>query len=580
MKIRSFVAWLGKDGTQGGGRTIGAAFAGPEWSSWTAGALQFRFVPRLVAGAAAGVTPRTLLLGDDAEWEGAEPGRNLASGVPIRPDATTRRLTISTSIVALPPVFLYRDGQTVAVASDIHLLRLVPGVRLTLDPGGVVELGHFGHPVANRTLFTNVELVPAGSRLVMGQDVPGTASYARVWEMPRRERLSGSDFVEAQISAFLAHVRRLDLERSFLSLTAGLDTRTVFSALAHERHLVPGATMTGPRRSLDARVARQLCDAYGVRHMPLVFDDRFTDQLPRLLQTASHLSGGLASVEQAPEVFMYDQLGDAYQARLSGNLGNQVGRGGTEGISVRAARLDVLSPALRGSGAPVGHWLLQHLSSDEHATHDFIFRSEIPFTLLPNFSVGNHFATQQSPYASRDLIETLAQRPAAAPRGPTGSKVRMRLRDLKHRFLGEPEAQSFQRTLIHRNGGFAARCPVNWGWRPSGGVSASGLLMGAATLAGMFARATGLDDGVLRRPMAWTGLPALHDFRESRRWLREDLRDFTMDTLRSDSVRQAGVFDTGALDRLLDEHFVTGKDHYQTVTFALDVALAHQTFTA
>lgn len=534
-----------------------------------------RYVARRSAppAAAADALP-TLILGDDSEWvDGSvEP---LAGGASIRYDAASRSLVILTSIVALPPVYLARSAGAVAITSDLHLLRDVAGLALALDPQGITELGHFGHPVGHRTLFKGVEMLPASSRIEVRED--GEVRVARTWEMPQAAPLDWPGFIEAQVGAFSDALRRIDVRGSFLSLTAGLDTRTVFSLLAAEQRLVPAATLTGAQRSLDARIAARLCDAYGVVHEPIVFDAVFRRDMPRFVETASRLSGGLESVGQAPEVFLYDQLRGRFGARISGNLGNQVGRGGTEGVSIRGARLDVLSPDARGR-APTGHWLLEQLDRSAQDSLKFILEQEIAFTLAANFSVGSHFAVQQSPYASRALIETLAQRPRSGATPPSRSVLRMRLRDLHHRFLGEPLARSFQRTLVRRIGGFAAECPVNWGWRPVGGVSPTGLAMGGATLAGMYIRAKGIDGGVLQRPVAWSGLPALHDFRESRRWVREDLRDFTHDTLASGERRNPGLFNGPALQSVLDEHFEGRADHYHTVTFALDVALADRIF--
>jgi hypothetical protein len=490
-------------------------------------------------------------------------------------DEDAEELVLFTSVVALPAVFLYRGPKVTALTSDIHLLKGVPGVHLDLDPAGVVQLGHFGHPVDHRTMFRNLELLPAGSevRFTKKQAPRVTAS----WRLPELRALSWDRFLEQQIDAFEGNVRALDMTGSFLSLTAGLDTRTVFSTLAAQDRLVPGVTMTGPRRSLDARIAARLCRAYGVRHEAVVFDDRFVQSLPRFVETASRLSGGQQSLSQAPEVYLYEQIGPGFTARVSGNMGNQIGRGGTEGVSLRGADLSVLASGLRQAGAPGGHWLLEQLGRDAHSTLMFILQHEIPFTLVGNYGVGNHFARQQSPYANRALIEVLASRPATASH-PMRSKLRMRLRDVRHRFLGQPTSRSFQRTLVRRIGGFASRCPVNWGWRPAGGVSPLGLAYGAATLLGMFSRATGLDAGILRGALASTGLPSLHDFREGRRWLRHDLAALTNDVLRSRSLREAEVFDWLTLDRVLVEHFEGRRDHFETVLFALDVGFAHRLF--
>jgi hypothetical protein len=578
VSIRSFVAWSTRD-TEVPGVSTAPSFAGEparDWRSWQAGALTVWFVPRSsAANASPSADTNTLLLGDSGEWDDRVGPTNLAGGVPIRCDRPAGSIVVHTSIVGLPPIFLYRDQRLVALASDIYLLTKLPGVRLRLDAAGVAELGSIGHPVDHRTMFQNVELVPAGGQVRLGAQ--GEVRFQPTWALPERSLLTWPQFIEAQITAFIDGIRRTDLTSSFLSLTAGLDTRTVFATLVDQGRPVTAATMTGARRSLDARIAGRLCRAYGVRHDLVTFDDGFVRHLPRYVETASRLSGGLASLGQAPEVFYYERIGPGFAARLSGNLGNQVGRAATEGVSLRGAELAVLAPRLRGAD-PSGHWLLERLDQDERSTLQFILQNETVFTSAGNFSIGNHFAAQQSPYANRALIETLAHRPVTGASAPSGSMVRMRLRDLRHRFLGESAARSFQRTLVKRLGGFAARCPINWGWRPAGGVSPGGLLMGGATLVGMYARARGLDDGVLRGPLAWSGLPALHDFRESRRWLRQDLREFTLDTLGSRMVRDADLFDRRSLDPILDQHFRGRQDHYETVTFALDLALAQQLF--
>jgi hypothetical protein len=375
-------------------------------------------------------------------------------------------------------------------------------------------------------------------------------------------------------------VRRIDVSNSFLSLTAGLDTRTVFATLASQGRLVPSVTMTGRQRSLDARTAARLCRAYGARHEFVTFDDRFTAGLPRYVDQASVLSGGLSSLGQAPEVYFYDQLQREFSARVSGNLGNQVGRGGTEGVGLRRAAVDLIAPSLAAVADTdgEGHWLLAKLDADDTTVLGVILHEEIPFSSVGNFSVGHHFAVQQSPYANRRLLEVLSLRPAKARSAPSGSLVRMRLRDLRHRFLGEPMEASFQRQLLKRRGGLAASYPINLGWRASGGVSPAGLVMGAAALLGMVAQKTGFDEGTIGGLVARTGIPALHNFRQSGRWLRHHLQEFTRDTLSARSVHDSGLFEPRPLQRVLDEHFSGARDHYQTVTFALDAALAHRLF--
>lgn len=548
-------------------------------TTWQDGLLQVWVRPREAAGdvrlASAGWT---VLLGDDAEWDEGRPETALVGATTIRYDATSRALTIRTSIVGLPPVFVYRDARRVVIASDLYLMARVAGVPLDLDPVAVHQLGHIGHPVEHRTLFRRTRLLPGASAVTLLAD--GTERTESSWQLPPSTPASWEDFTDAQIASFEDAVRRMTVSGRFLSLTAGLDTRAVFTTLAGQGRLVPAVTMTGARRSLDARAAARLCAAYGVRHELVTFDDRFTRGLPGFVEQASRLSGGLSSLGQAPEVFLYDQLGGAFAGRISGNLGNQVGRGGTEGVGLRRAGVGRVAPALvdAAGAAADAHWLLAKLDADAHHALGVILHEEIPFSSVGNFSVGHHFVTQQSPYADRALIETLALKPADARSAPSGSVVNMRLRDLRHRFLGEPAHTSFQRRLIGQQGGFAARFPINLGWRASGGVSPVGLALGAATMLGMVAQKTGLDEGPIGNLVSRTGIPALHNFRQATRWLRRHLESFTRDTLGARSIRESGLFDPDGLQRVVDEHFAGTADHFETVTFALDVALAHQLF--
>jgi hypothetical protein len=218
---------------------------------------------------------------------------------------------------------------------------------------------------------------------------------------------------------------------------------------------------------------------------------------------------------------------------------------------------------------------------DEHtegaSATEFMFQQGVSSALVGNYAVGSHHAVQQTPYADRDLIETLSLMPGRAPRFGKSVSV-MRLRDLKHRFFGEPKRVSFQRALVHRLGGFAAHYPINYGWRASGGISLAGFARGTAALLGMIAEKGQLEEGPCGGAIERTGVRALHDFRCPAHWLRKHLRDFTSDLLTSRAVRQTGIFQPDALAKAVQEHFASRKNHYDGLTFALAVAIAQTMF--
>ena len=538
MKIRSFLAVVGRPADPAA-TVAPPLFDGDEWEEDASGAVRLWYRPRSPGRS------DLLLLGDAAE----------GSGAPISLDRARQRLIVQTSTVGLPPVFVHHYPRGVIVASDLYLIAALPDVSLEFDPQGLAELAQHGHPVCDRTLFRNTRLLPAGSRVVV--DASGDIRIETAWQLADAEALPADRLLEMQIAAFTKAVARMGTRRSFLSLTAGLDTRAILVALAAQRRLVPAATMSGEQTSLDAWTAGRLCTSYGIRHDVVAMGERFTRHLPDYLNRSSVLSGGWGALQQAPEVFFYDEMAGRFDARISGNLGNQVGRGGAEALGR-------------------GLWLRDELRSASSATQVMLQRSA-SWPLVGNYGVGNHFAVQQTPYADRELLETLAFTPRR-PRGSSESLAVMRMRDLRHRFLGEPIARSFQRALVARHGGPAASIPINYGWRASGGVSAGGVFRGAAAMLGMIVERHRLDDGAFRRLVNRTRVQPFHNFQRPARWFRDHLRDFTADTLASRGFRDAGILDAAALTRMVDEHFARQRDHFHSLTFALDVALAQATF--
>ena len=305
IRARSFVAVLSLSGEEV--PAAGPTLSGDEAGGWTSAghdALRVWYSPRDGRDAASerpNIDEGLLVLGDDPEFQRRPGPVSLANASTIAFQPSTSTITVHTSIVGLPPVFFHGDGRRIILATDLYLLAALPDVYLELDPAGVAELGRIGQPVGRRTLFKNTSLLPSGSRVTAKVDTGLTVE--RVWRLPEAAPVGWPQFIDMQVGTFTDAVRRLDVSHSVLSLTAGLDTRAIFSVLATQNRLVPAVTISGVHPSLDARTASRLCREYGVPHSAVVVGDAFTRQLPDYVQRASRLSGGLLSLREAPEVY-------------------------------------------------------------------------------------------------------------------------------------------------------------------------------------------------------------------------------------------------------------------------------------
>ena len=521
----------------------------------------------------------TLVVGDDAEWDATQGRACMAGAACVEWDPRQSSVRVVSSIVGVPPIFILRMLGVVAVASELHLFRALEGLQVVVDPQSVVDLFTVGFPLEHRSLFREITVMPGGH--VFQVNGLGLADLAPCWEPlePQSDR-DRSSYIELQVEAFRQAMSKLRLSDSLLSLTGGLDTRAILAVLSEAGIKLTACTLTGGRTlCVDARQARALCRAYGLPHVVVSLDEQFLRDLPSYVVEASRLSGGLASLRQAHEVYFYRQLKGLGSRRLSGNLGNQVGRQGVEGVTERKSELPVLGPVILNAGSTERneHWLYLASRRPGRTLHRTLIQCEALFSSLGNYSIGHHFMTQQSPYASRELIETSL---AATFSEESGSFLpnRARLRDLRHRFFGEPLGQSFQRKIISATGGFAATFPINWGWRASGGISLRGLAWGGLAFADAASLRWPPRSSFMRQRLRIPGVDGMYEIRPWREWFDHALREFVNDTLRSRLVTESDLFNTAAVVRLLDEHYHGVRPHYDTLLATLDLALAQQLF--
>jgi len=499
----------------------------------------------------------------------------MGNAVAVRCDFTQGTIQVSSSITGLPAIFLCRRPDRVVLTSHLSLLAAT-AQSLQFDPAAVVDLFQIGYPSDHRSLFRDTSLVPGGHVVRVG--VEGQFSVAKAWSLPESaRRLDWPSFIELQVQTFRDTMRTMDLSKSFFSLTSGVDTRTILAALVSRGVSLPTATLSGPSLSLDARVARTLSEAYALPHHVVRLDANFLRDLPTYVTDASRRSGGLTGLEEAGEVYFYRQLAGLGARRLAGGFGNQVARQGLERVSPRGADLTVLADEFVPTGTR-DYAAAIPSTTRWHSVYERSLQEDGTLPSVGNACIGQHFATQQTPYASRAMIESLGRSPVGLEAVGAFSRSQARRRDLHHRFLGEPRNRSFQRVLIAAAGGRVASYAINWGWRASGGISPRGLVMGALACLDQVASWPSPGSRVLGKALRLIGAAGLQEIKPYRSWLTDWLKDFVHDTLLSRTTRDSGVFKVAELERVLRDHYALGKPQTGTIMAALDLALAYQLF--
>jgi hypothetical protein len=522
----------------------------------------------------------SLLIGDTPDYSDNLQERFFGNAASIEFSSEAQQLTGFSSLGGLPALFLLEQPSLVCLASEIRLFAGLPELSLEFSPEGILDQMRFAHPVSDQTLFKHVSLVPAGTNFQIRNDLK--LRTLSKWDPPVKTPFGDwSAYTKNQMEVFERAISAIDYSDSILSMTAGLDTRTIFAYFVSQSHRVPALTVCGPNDSLDAVIARALCEAYGVPHETIRLDRSFLERLPELTEKGSLLSGGIGSVKHAPQVYCYESVAGSARGMISGYLGNQVGRLGMEGLGYRKEVSPLLSREFQeiDRSRPHDPWYEEGVTGDVHQRLDFLIRKESMFGNLSSYMVGHSFWPQQSPYASRELIENLYRMPGKSETGEsTGGQFRRAsvLTDLRNRFFGPDQERSFQRQFISRFRGAISEYPVNWGWRPRGGISPSGAVRGIGALIDGFLSPR-LAKLRLDRPLALLGIAGLHEFHPIEDWLQNSLTEFTADILRSAGTRSTGIFDTARLEEAIDA-FHRKRQPAGDLVFALDVALAAKHF--
>jgi hypothetical protein len=313
-------------------------------------------------------------------------------------------------------------------------------------------------------------------------------------------------------------------------------------------------------------------------HNVIRLDEAFIQQFPECALEASRRSGGLSSFSQASEVFFYRLACKAFKSRLSGNLGNQVGRSGIEGVRMRGVPQEVLAcdviaatQSLRGR-----HWLADMARRNGGLGPRELIQLESVFASMGNSCIGGSYLTQQTPYADCTVISQKLREPLLR-KGEFATPTALLLRELRYCFLGVPIQTSFQRQIVASVGGIVARTPVNWGWQPSGGVSVAGFALGALGLLDMAVNTRLSRRGTASRITAHIGISGLGGFQYVDLLREQPVAEFVNDTLRASAAHHIPVLNPLILRRALAKGL---GDHSSraTLLFALDVALAWQNF--
>lgn len=466
-------------------------------------------------------------------------------------DAARRELIVVTDRFGMRPVYVASGNGFFIAASEIKAVLAEPGVDRTLSQTGLAQFFSFGYFLNEDTLLQGVRAVPPATCLRYSVDDRRIAER-RYWraQPSRTSSAAGADAVRAVEDTLVAAVARRagPGERVGLSLSAGLDARTILALVPEGRNLQ--TLSIGIEGSIDHRGSAELARLAGVSHRAFVLDETFLGNFERHFRDMVRLTDGhyLDQGIVMPTLPAYREMGVDYLLR--GHAG--------ELLHMRKAYAYSLDDEALASTSPdaMSDWLHRHLTAYmlQQVPRD-LFLQDIaeparasltealdrlepagrpvdvvwPLFLTERLhretALSMHkfacFAAVRLPYLDNDFVDAVLALPAEA-----------RLGD-------EVQAAILQ----HRRPAFLGVVNSNTGAR-----------LGAGALETQYYRWQ-------RRILAKLGVKGYQPYERLGLWIRRELRPWIERTLDDDECHERGLFRPDAVRQMLARHMTGQANH-------------------
>ena len=303
------------------------------------------------------------------------------------------------------------------------ILRVLPEVR-SLDFKSVGEFLSCGNVLQDRTLFSGVSVLPAGSVWSFSPNQPVRKKlYFRkeIWE--KLPQLTPSDYY-GRLKETWARI----LPKYFggkqtvgLSLTGGVDSRMILAWAPSAPGQLPCYTWAGSYRDCkDVTLSRRIAEICHQPHQTIPVAEEFLAQFPFLAEKAILLSGGGMDVTGAVDAYLQHKAQQIAPVRLTGVYGGEILR-----------QLVMFKPVDFGGNAldpdmakSVQETFTTYGNELQGNRLSFTAFKQVPWHMAGKFAIEGSQLVYRTPYFDNELVSLAYQSP---PEATANNDVSLRL---------------------------------------------------------------------------------------------------------------------------------------------------------
>ena len=330
------------------------------------------------------------------------------------------------------------------------ILEIRPELR-RVDPRSLGEFVSCGCVLENRTLFEGIRVLPPGSCWTFrAGSIETRGTYFEQTEWEQQPELRPEEYQERIRDVFSRNLPRYlnGCERVAVSLTGGLDTRTVMAWQRFPEGALPCYTYGEAGRDCrDVVVARQVARECRQPHEVIALGDEFMSRFSHYAERSMYLTDATVDVTRAPDLYLSERARKIAPVRMTGLYGDEILR-----PHLRAFKPVRLAPGLFSS------WLLEQVDAARatyariiqgHPTSFSAFR-QAPWHHYGILGLEQTQLTVRTPFLDNEFVQTVFRAPLSASAN----------NDLRVGLIGEG-SKSLQRIRTDR--GFAGtRSPLGW----------------------------------------------------------------------------------------------------------------------
>ncbi len=476
-------------------------------------------------------------------------------------DERRRRLLLVRDRLGVKPLYYQQHGQTVVFGSEIKALLQHPDVRREWDPEAVDAFLAFQYIPSPLSIYRHIAKLPAAHLMVV--DEHGT-SLRRYWTLPFGG--ATSDAREEALLEQLDGVVRESVRLRLLSdvplgafLSGGIDSSLVVATMAA---LTPGQVRTtsvgfAEQAFNELEHARLVAAHLGVEQHEHIVTPDIADLLPRL---AWHFDEPFADSSMVPSYYVAAAARQHVTVALSGDGGDEIWAGYSRH---RVEQWESRLRALLGPGASrlvgsAAQWLPLSLKGARSLRHLGLSEAEACARKHAySFFEADDRAALYSPAFAREVAyaDPLRSFRAAYDECPSHDALERALYVDANTYLVDDIMTKVDRTSMAVS--LEAREPL----------LDHRLLELAATVPSTLKIRGSQGKYLLRRLLERHVPPAIvnrpkHGFEAPiGGWLRTALRPLATDLFFDGRMRERGLFEMTAVERLWREHQSGGRDH-------------------